>query len=318
MSELSIEQKYKLNQFPDAWKPDRNHAKSFAAANPTPTFAAAAPLLMDQPYKEVFVPHFFISACKEKYGEDWRFEPQHQYDGTCVGQSHKMVCDIGMGVNRYLNGTEFPGRSCVASNYAGGRVDIANMPGSWQGSNGSWSAEFLTKFGIVLLEDIGLPHDSKRPDELMALKWTRSRSGVPSDVEQIARQKPFENSQLVLTVEEVDAALAQFQTVNICTSLIPTPRRNKSGVSGMSRQGGHSTLIVGTRKVGRTKVYAYLQSWGNWARGPYGWKDHDPDGHFESSIVDITERDLREVLRSRDCYTFSGPQGLDHINEEYW
>ena len=313
-----IERQYQQDYFNNAWTPDPTHAEGFAHRNPTARFCLAAPHLMDRPFREVFLPEFLTAACLEKYGPDWKYEPQAQQDGTCVGQSHKTLCDIMFGINRYLHGTKFPGRSSVAANYAGGRVDIAGQPGSWQGSNGSWSAEFLTKYGVVLLDELELPHNSRRPDELMGLRWARSRSGVPPSVEGLAKHRPFDNAQNLRKTREVDAALGNFQPVNICTSLIPSGNRNSDGVSRMSRQGGHSTFIAGVRKVNGRKVYAYFNSWGSWAKGHYGWEHRDRDNHYNSTIVDITEAQLAQVLRSGDCYTFSGPSGFEVQYEDYW
>ena len=318
MSRLSIAERYARGEFPDAWKPDREHSRRLAAKNPTPSFALAAPHAMDEPFTEVFLMSYLVAACREKYGDNWKFQPQHQLDGTCVGQSHKILCDVGMAANRFRHGTTFPGRACVASNYAGGRVEIARQPGRWQGSNGSWSAEFLVDYGILLLDDIGLPHDAMRQDELLALRWTASHLGVPVEYETIAKTKPFEASQQVLTTDEVSAALQADQPVNICTPYIPSRHRNADGISSVSRRSGHSTLIVGQRMVGRRKVFAYLQSWGDWAAGPYGWYNYDKEGAFESSIVDITEEALRAILKSRDCYTFTTPEGLQKMYERYW
>lgn len=300
------------------WKPDAAHAMRFAAVNRTPVFALASPIAMDTPAQTIFLPKYLSKACRELHGKDWRYKPQFQKRGTCVGQSHKTGTDIVMAVNRFIAGTKFVGRSCVAANYAGGRVEIAHQAGTWDGSNGSWTADWLTQYGIVMLKELGLPEDSTDADEALAVKWAARGEGVPAEYEAVAKQKPIKDAALVQTTAEVRAALNSLCYVNICSSLIPGARRDADGVSRMSNQGGHSTGIVGCRQVRNEWVYAYMQSWGDWASGPYGWLEHDPLKEYATTIVDVTESDLTAVLRSRDCYALTGVNGFAVIDPIYF
>ena len=321
MPRRRISTKYRYREV-EGWKPDPEHAREFAAKNPTPVFATAAPKLMDRELRDVFIPAYQIKACKEKFGKTYRYTPQHQYRGTCVGQSHKSLVDQTNAVWRFIGGGKFEGLSAVCTGYAGSRVEIAGWVSRSDGSNGSWIAEWLTKKrgtgGVVLLKSLGLDEFDQRQDEKYATDWAASRQGVPSEFEDVARIRPLKNASLILTVPELQAAIQNLQPVNICTPYIPSPRRNSDGVSAVSRQGGHSTLICGMRKIGRRWVYPYLQSWGNWATGNYGWDKFDPEGHYRTSIVDLEERDIERILQSRDCYTFFGPQGVEPISKRYW
>ena len=300
------------------WKPDPAHAKRFAAFNRTPVFALASPSAMDAPARDVFLPKYLATACRELYGKDWRYRPQYQRAGSCVGQSSKTGTDIIMAVNRFVGGTKFIGRAAVSAIYAGSRVEIAGQPGRWDGSNGSWAADWLTKYGIVLLKELNLAEDSRDPDENLAVEWAARASGVPAQYETVAKQKPITNAALVQTTAEVRAALNSLCYVNICSSLIPGAQRDADGVSRMSNQGGHSTGIVGCRLVRNEWVYAYCQSWGDWAAGPYGWLAFDPTKEFATTIVDITEGDLSRVLQSRDCYALSGVNVFELVDPLYF
>lgn len=281
--------------------------------------ATGAPRLMDAEPVDVFLPAYLGKAGRERYGADWKYKSQYQRRGTCVGQSHKTGADITLAVARYVCGMKFPGRCAVATVYAGSRVEIGRSPGRWDGSNGSWAAEWYTQYGVVLLSELNLPEDSLGEDENLATSWAASREGVPQKFEEAAHRRPITNAPLVTTPEEVRAALRGLNFVNICSSLIPGGRRNSDGVSRMGRQGGHSTGIVGCRRLrGGEWVYAYMQSWGPWASGPYGWSKFDPQEEFSHCIVDITEGDLSAVLRSRDCYALIGPQGLEPVDPEFF
>jgi hypothetical protein len=313
---VEIAKKYMIGDM-SGWRPDPKHAANFAGRNRTPLFGVSAPLIMDQPRREVFLPAYLSMVMREK-DKEWRYKSQYQKRGTCVGQGYKLSCDIVMAVNRLIGGMRFPGRAAVAPIYAGSRVEVANQAGRWDGSNGSWASDWVTKYGVVLLKELGLPEDALDSDEKFATSWAARSSGVPAEYETAARVRPIKNSSLVTDTDEVAAGLGNLQPVPICTSLIPSPNRNRDGIARMSSQGGHCTVIVGMRKVGRNWVFAYHQSWNGWAKGHYGWQKHDPIKEYSSCIVDITESDLAKVLRSRDCYTLMGVSGTEPIDTTFF
>jgi hypothetical protein len=303
----------------NGWTPDPKHASDFAMRNPTAFYSGVqGGVLMDAKPRNVFLPQYLMRACRELYGKQWRYKTQYQKRGTCVGQSHKSGADMTMAVSRYIAGTKFVSRAAVAPIYAGSRVEIGNNPGRGDGSNGSWAAEWLTKFGVVTMAEMKLAEDALDDDEQLGVGWTARREGVPAEYEAMAKVKPIKNMALVTTAAEVRAALWNLNFVNICTSLIPGGQRDSEGMSRMRRQGGHSTGIVGCRQVGSNWVYAYLQSWGEWASGTYKWTEFDENNEFSSAIVDISESDLEAVLRSQDCYALSGADGFGLVDPTYY
>jgi hypothetical protein len=244
---------------------------------------------------------------------------------NCVGQSHQLIAQGTMAINSILDGTKYPGDPCVADQYAGGRVDVAGQPGRWQGSNGGWSAEWLTNRGGMLLgAELGLPdgvldekawYERNRADEKIAMQWTATRQGVPEQYEKVAKVRPIEGSAMVQTVEEVDAALGNLQFINICTSLIPDAERGQGGVSRMRRRGGHSTVIAGNDGPDEYP-YLYVQSWWKAYKGPNPYSDPFM-ADFNSAVCYISRRDLASVLTSRDCFTFWGVQGLEPVQNSF-
>ena len=128
-----------------------------------------------------------IEACAEesKVKYNWRYQKR----GTCVGQAASTAAEIVMAVAWLVFDKKFPGRAAVATSYAGSRVEVAGQPGNWDGSNGSWVAEFVTKWGVALLSELGLQEDELDADERLAVQWAASRSGVPDKFEKIARER---------------------------------------------------------------------------------------------------------------------------------
>lgn len=269
----------------------------------TPTFAHVADTYMDLPDVDTFLWRFLW-----KYVDDC-WNPQYQKRGTCVGQGFKLLTDTVLAVNADVYGTEWQGRAAVAGIYPGSRVDIAGMPGKWDGSNGSWAADWCTQYGVILLSDLGLADDATNSDEKMAVKWTATREGVPKEWEEVAKTRPFERKLLVTNAREAGKSIQGGHPVANCSNLIPGPQRDKDGFSRVRRSGGHCTLFWGVRY--EPFGLLYQNSWSkDWGDGPM-FPDDQPDGS-----VWVNERDANAILRQEDSYALIGPTGFDQVDSK--
>lgn len=313
----------------DAAKHDRAHQKLFAAQSVAPVYAAAAPRVMDQePSKNVFLLRYALLGMQSLYGKNFRWWPQYQENGTCVGQSHAAISTVVMGISSLLSGLKFPGRVAVAPIYAGSRVDIGKNPGRWEGSTGSWAAQWLTSFGPVTYRELGHndnPASDKewletmRKDEQQAMAWTASKEGVPKATESTAKLRPILHAPLVQTVDEVKAALTNLTPINLCGQLHPSQACDDRGVSkNVSRGGGHSTAIVGQYCDGAGKWwFDFLNSWWFYYKGGYCRTENKLDMQFKGTVTRISEQSLRLWLQERDSYALVGVQGLEPIDKDY-
>lgn len=306
---------------------DRVHQRAFAAASATPVYAMAAPNVMDrEPLKDVFLGRYMVMGMQSRYGSKYVWLPQYQERGTCVGQSHAALGTCVTGVNALLAGLKFPGRTAVAPVYAGSRVEVGKNAGNWDGSTGSWAAEWMSeRGGLVTFEELGLndnPASEKewlatmRKDETMAVQWAASRSGVPENFEGLARVRPIKAAPAVTTVEEVRAALSNLTPVNICGSVHPSRDLDSRGVSkSLSRGGGHSTGIIGQYFDGSNWWYDHLQSWWWYYQGGFCRSSNRIDKMFARAVTRIPESWLSHWLSERDCYALVGVQGLEPIDK---
>lgn len=325
--DFNIADKY-LNADIDGATHDREHQRLFAAQSAAPMYAVAAPRVMDrEPLKDVFLPRYAVIGMQTKYGKGYKWRPQYQNDGTCVGQSMGPYgCSIVMGINALASGTKFPGLASAGAVYAGSRVEIGRRPGTWQGSVGSWAAEWVTRFGVVTLEELGIDDNAASDkqwlaniakDEALGMQWTRSRDGVPSQLEKAAKVRPIGNAPLVTTVEEVRAALSNLTPVNLCGQVHPSRDLDSRGVSKrLTRGGGHSTMIVGCYFDSRSGewYYDHIQSWWYYYQGGYCRETTGINGMFNRCVTRIPEKWLVSWLRERDCYALVGVQGLEPID----
>ena len=312
----------------EAAKPDRDHQKAFAAQSIAPLYAAAAPRVMDrEPSKDVFLGRYAILGMQSLYGRKFQWFPQYQEYGTCVGQSHAGIFTMVLGIGSLLSGLRFPGRVAVAPIYGGSRVEIGKNPGRWEGSVGSWAAQWATKFGCVTFLEMGLndhPADRKewlatmRADETLAMNWAASNSGVPAEYEKLAKLKPITHAPLIQTVDEVKAALTNLTPVNVCSKWHPSQDCDDKGIcKGFSRSGSHSTAIIGQYFDGTRWWFDFLNSWWYYYKGGFCRTGNKLDAQFKGSVCRISEKQLAALLTDREFYAMVGVQGLEPIDKEY-
>lgn len=291
----------------------RSDAHAFARANPAAakrvSYYAAEQIERSRYARRDVAAWRYLFA---ELGGASKWRPQFQKRGTCVGQGAKLGCDTLMAINRRFGGGRFPGRSSVASNYAGSRVDIGRQPGRWDGSTGFWVVRWMVEYGIVTLAELSLADDALDTDERLAVDWTASNQGVPTEYEAIAREKPVGDSWVVETPDEVAAVLDAGGVVLICSTLIATGRRGKYGISPLENAGGHCQLVWGKHYTPEgDRVWNEQNSWSaDWGSGQV-FPDDMPPGS-----VNLTDRDLARQLRSGDCHALVGVRGLEWLDDD--
>lgn len=269
------------------------------------SFSQAFPEAMDRPLREVFGWRPLRIALERHGLPKWRC--QFQKRGTCVGQGAKQIGDGLLALDYVLHGRPFPGRCAVAGMYPGSRVDVAGRPGTWDGSTGSWVTKWATeRGGLLLLKHIGLPEDSLDEDERLAVKWCASREGVPTDLEDDARERVVAVGTLCRSTEELTAGLNAGGLLLQCSNLIASGRRDSRGYSPVRRSGGHCQVtdscrgIQGRDSEGFWQQNSWDASWGSGGR----YQDDDPPGG-----VWIDRDGLQAQLNQRDSYLWFGVNG---------
>lgn len=235
-----------------------------------------------------------LSVCLEENNIPFKWKFQKR--GTCVGQSGSLAADITMAVYSMLFFKDFESRAAVSTAYAGSRVEVGGQPGNWDGSNGSWIAEFLTRWGVATLKGIGLGEEEFDEDERLAVRWAATRDGVPEKFERISKDKPIIKAPRVESIEEAQACVGSYNPIIICSNLIPLDR-DTDDVVPVQRAGGHATVIAGMRfRRDGSIEWKYANSWSkNWGRDGCVW---------------ISSRDLQLILNQGDSYSTIGVHGL--------
>lgn len=289
---LDIEDAYRSGRI-SGWTPDPD----FSVLNPLPLFAHAAPSL-SATGKETFLYRALFDFVK-----NWR--PQYQKRGTCVGQGSKLAGDTLEAVFCKLEKATWVGRCSVAGMYAGSRVEIAGQPGRWDGSNGSWVAKYVEKYGMLMLKDIGLPEDAMDADEQLATKWTNSREGIPKEYEDFAKKYPITITARITNFEDASAAIENGYPVINCSNMIPSGRKDKDGFATASRGGGHCQLFWAVR-YGQRPGLLQQNSWSeNFASSGGKYPEDQPAGSVWHDVNIVNK-----ILAQGDSFSFAGPGGF--------
>lgn len=223
--------------------------------------------------------------------------------GSCVGHGTATAGDITAAVEIVLKNEpeEWVAQMSSAALYGMGR-QIANQLGGWEGSNGSWAAEAVTKMGtLYMLEYPG--HDLRTYSAQLAGQF--QRKGLDSGLKEIAAQHKMGAAAPVRSADEAWTALINGYGVNVCSNVGFSGQRDERGV--MRRQGSwnHSMAWIACLTIDGKRYFKVQQSWGdNWGSGPQVPED-SPYGSFN-----ISWEDADRMVKQDDSYCYSALDGF--------
>lgn len=186
--------------------------------------------------------------------------------------------------------------------YAGSRVEIGGGRISGDGSVGAWAADFVKKWGVVS-RGIHGTHDLTSYNEPRCRSW--GKSGVPAELETIAREHPVQTITQVKTWEEAKRALANGYGIAICSSQGFSMQRDSRGVARPSGSWPHCMCLDGFHLEGGSEFGHIENSWGsNSHTGPVGWGEPSTAGFWADSAT------IDRMLRANDSWAFSAVKGF--------
>ena len=231
------------------------------------------------------------------------FPVRNQAIGDCVAQGAAGALDCLVCTEIWLK-KEFERWIAPTSaevNYALGRHEVGK--GALRGEDGSyggWQAQALKQYGS-LIQDIYL--DGKY--DLRQYSGKRSRtwgdSGLPDDLEPIAREHIVKTISVVKTLDDVEASLTNGYPITIASNQGFSDVRDNNGFSEQEGTWPHQMFLGGIR-YDRPGV-CVINSWGNWNRGPRVLGQ--PVGSFWITFEVLMDR----IIRSGDCWALSNFEG---------
>ena len=187
--------------------------------------------------------------------------------------------------------------------YAGSRVEIGGGRIGGDGSVGAWAAQFVQKWGVVSREK-HLTYDLSKYDPNRCRAW--GRSGVPDDLEPLAREHPVKDITQIKSWADAKRALANGYGIAICSNQGFAMQRDARGVCRASGSWAHCMALDGYHTDTDGREYGHIEnSWGaNAHTGPVGWGEPSTAGFWaESSTID-------RMLKQDDSWAFSAVKGF--------
>ncbi len=247
---------------------------------------------------------FLWEACRQVTGAVLPARDQGRV-GACVGfgtaaaVEHLMCVEVA--ANKSSGGrTEYRDLAQEVI-YAGSRVEIGGGKVSGDGSVGAWAAEFVRAYGVVP-RGVYAGQDLTRYSEARCRDF--GRTGVPAELEAVARQHPVKGIANVRRWPEAQAAIRHGYPVAVCSRQGFRMARDADGFCAPDGVWYHCMALVGVRGGARPGGFL-LNSWGPAAHtGPRGPGDPPAAGFWADAAV------LDRMLADGDSWAFSGFAGF--------
>ncbi len=226
--------------------------------------------------------------------------------GDCVSQGWAKAVLILICVQIALKKQreKFPGDPATEPIYAGSRVETGGgRIGRADGSNGSWAADWVTKFGVVFRQKYG-SIDLTTYDGNRARAWGMPRAGCPDELEPIAKEHPVKTVSLCTSYDQARDAIANGYPVPVASNRGFQMRRDEKGFARPSGSWPHQMCFVAVDDADGRPGLLCDNSWGpDWISGP---KRHDqPEGSFWVDADVATT-----MLRQGDSHVASNFEGF--------
>jgi len=275
------------------WVRDPDAASSIANNLPCPHFEDSEAFRNDDDAGPDDV--FLWDACRKVTGD--LLPPRDQGSvGACVGFGTAAAVEHLICVQAADDASESYREIAPEIIYAGSRVEIGGGRIRGDGSVGAWAAQFVHDYGV-------LPRDKYPHLDLTNYDAKRCRrlgnTGVPDDLEPLAKEHPVRAITSVRTFEECRAAIRNGYPMIVCSSQGFAMTRDAEGFCEPQGTWMHCMAIIGVRGGSRPGAFL-LNSWGASAhRGPQGLGHPSPAGFWaDAEVVD-------RMLREGDSWAFS-------------
>lgn len=280
-------------------------------------FADAAPNLMTE---DDDAPVFMWDAEMKVLGEIQKSFNQGSI-GSCVGAGYARGSQDLMLIQCAAGSTQYPGAGvAIEPIYGGSRVEVGGGQIGGDGSIGAWAAQWLNKWGVLLrktYEAGGKQHDFTTYSIPRCRQY--GNSGVPTELETIAREYPVTAVAMVRSAEEAWAAIGGGKPIPVCSNQGFTSNL----VGGFCEPSGtwnHCMTIRGRfMHPQRGKCFVIQNSWGSYLSGDNVIPHVEgrgavtlPEGCFATtfSVVD-------RMVKQQDSFALAGLKGWERERIDY-
>jgi hypothetical protein len=226
--------------------------------------------------------------------------------GACVGFATASAIEYLL-CAQITNGAEEAYRDLAQEIiYGGSRVEIGGGRVRGDGSVGAWAAKWVKDYGVVA-RGIHGRYDLRLYDEARCRAF--GRKGVPTELEQLAREHPVRGVARVQSWEECRAAIRNHYPVVVCSSQGFTMERDADGFCNPKGTWYHAMAVIGVRGGDRPGGFL-LNSWGPDAHSGPRYPENAPACGFwaDAAVLD-------RMLKQGDSWSFSEAVGFPPIGQ---
>ena len=241
---------------------DPAHTEAFFAAQPSPTVRQAAPEILahdDDADVDLCILYEQVT------GRRWNSLNQNPR-GFCVGFGNAKMATLALAMMAHAREIAWPGPDvAIEPVYGGSRYEIGRLKHrsllhrGGDGSVGSWAAEWLLEYGVLLMQPYGAVDLSQYSMERCA---RYGQSGVDDSIEEDARQNPLRQMALVETGEHAWRMIGQLHPLVHCSNQGFSLQRRADGTCAAVGTWAHCAGWSGRFTLpGGTRVLRYDNSW---------------------------------------------------------
>lgn len=253
-------------------------------------------------------------------GQEWDSTDQNP-NGTCVGHGNAKAATLSIAMMAHAGEITWPGADvAIEPIYGGMRVEIgakkhgSNLNRGGDGGVGAWAVEWMLEYGILTMKDYG-NIDLSNYDKQRVLQW--GRSGVPDELEPIAKTHPLQKAALCQSGDDVWALIGQLHPAVHCSNQGFSMQRNSDGTCRPQGSWAHCAPWTKRHWLRRNKYVVYDNNW-NGRRDGSGYLgntitiqgDNGPitlNGNQFLVPLEVVDRMCRD---GRETYALTGPLGF--------
>lgn len=292
------------------WKPDDPFTEKLIASLPTPHVPTR--LIRQSTKRDVL-----LWDAMKVVQPNWK--RQAQGIGDCVSWGAELGCTCLLWNMAAKGEIEFIAEAATEAIYGGCRVEVHGGPQmglNEDGAAGSWAADWLRQYGVLLRIDYSkltgvAEHDLRVYKSDRAQKWGYYGCGGQTDkglLDNVAKQYPVKDITAVLNSTEAEAAIDAGCPITVASSAGFEGQRDSEGIIHKNGSWPHQMVILGKKyTAGGNLLFRLFNSWNGSADGP--------DPGIDSEAVSacswwITPKDADKIFREQDSFALSSVTGF--------
>jgi hypothetical protein len=229
-------------------------------------------------------------------------DPWAQLDvGACVGFGWALVAQVLLCVQIAKGArAKLSHQVCPEAIYGGSRVEIGGGRIGGDGSVGSWAADWVSKYGIILYQKYGNLDLTGGYSTQRARQW--GSRGVPDEIEDDAKLHAIKTVTQVKSANEAADLIANGYPVSVCSNRGFKMKLNSDGTCDPSGTWNHCMAFPGVGKLKGETVFKDVNSWDKYLQEMDVTMDDGNVWHLNGGEFLVRAEVVDSMLRQGDSF----------------